>query len=125
MHRLRHRAGNHDSDRLTVVQDLGVLQDSDVALGLHLQRIEGSHHGDDSGGVRSRGGIDGRDRTCGNRALHKIAIRRVLDWKLRCILRRARDLQASVVAMIELRGLRSVGMRWNLWRGWLSCGCKF
>ena len=102
---LGQRAGDDDGDGLAVVEDVGVLEDVDVAGDGEFWRVEGRDDGVDAGGVGGGALIDGGDGSCGDGGLDDVGVGDVFDGELGGVFGAAGHFGDAVVAVVELAGL--------------------
>ncbi len=99
---LGQRAGDDDGDGLAVVEDVGVLEDVDVAGRGELRRVERRDDGVDAGGAGCGALIDGGDGSGGDGGLDDVGVGDVVDGELGCVLGATGHFGDAVVTMVEL-----------------------
>ena len=99
------RAGYDDGDGLAVVEDVGVLEDVDVARDGEFRRVERCDDGVDAGGAGCCALIDGGDGSCGDGGLDDVGVGDVFDGELGCVLGATGYFGDAIVTMVELAGV--------------------
>ena len=92
------RAGDDDGDGLAAEEDVGVLEDVDVAGDGEFGRVERRDDGVDTGGAGGCTLIDGGDGSCGDGGLDNVGVGDVFDGEFGCVFGTTGDFGEAVVA---------------------------
>ena len=122
---LGQRSGDDDGDGLAAVEDVGVLENVDVARDGEFWRVERCDDGVDAGGAGCCALIDGGDGSCGDGGLDDVSVGDVVDGELGCVFGATGYFGDAVVTMVELAGIEfGVGCFLSGDHAWTPCAAR-